>query len=130
MCVHICKVLLSPSHCAAHAVSLTLSSLLAHLVSVQWNGDGQAALPVVPPALQEPLLGLDPLPLPLHAPLTLPEALQVLLILQHLGLQLLALAAQPLGLQEALLLPLLQHALLLALKAQESPQLYLVTASW
>ncbi|TNN40488.1 hypothetical protein EYF80_049346 [Liparis tanakae] len=79
------------------------------------DGDGQAALAVVPPAQQQLLLGVDLLLLALHAPLALPQPLQVEPVLQQLGLQLLALAAQPLRLQEALLLPLLQHALLLAL---------------
>lgn len=100
-----------------HSRSRPFGLVSAYLVSVQRDHDGQAALPVVPPALQEPLLGLHLLLLPLHAPLALPQSLQILLVLQQMPLQSFPLAAQPLGLQEALLLPLLQLALLLTLEA-------------
>lgn len=92
-----------------------LARFLSYLVYVQRYADRQAALAGVSTPLQLPLLGFDLLLLPLHAPLALPQAVQVLLVLLQLSLQLLSLAAQPLGLQEALLLPLLQHTLLLTL---------------
>lgn len=85
------------------------------LVASQWDHDREAALTVVSPAVEQPLLALQPLPLPGHAPLTLPQPLQALLVLLQLAVQLLALATQPLRLQVALTLPLLQHTLLLPL---------------
>lgn len=90
---------------------------------------GQAPLPTVPPALEQLLLGLQPLALPLHAPLALPEPLQALLVLLQLLLQLLSLPPQSLSLQVALPLPLLQLALLLLLLVLPSLELSLPALS-
>lgn len=89
-----------------------------HLVFIQRDSNRQAALAVMSPALQYPLLGFHPLLLHLHTPLALPQPVHILLILQQLGLQLLSLAAQTFGLQEAALLSLLQQALMLALETR------------
>lgn len=96
------------------------SCLFPHLVFTQRYCNRQAALAVMSPALQYPLLGFHPLLLHLHTPLALPQPVHILLILQQLGLQLLSLAAQTLSLQEAPLLSLLQQALMLALETGET----------
>lgn len=87
-----------------------------HLVLIQRYRNRQAALAVMSPTLQYPLLGFHPLLLHLHTPLALPQPVHILPILQQLGLELLSLPAQAFGLQEAPLLPLLQQALVLALE--------------
>lgn len=86
-----------------------------YLDFIQWDHNRQAALAAVSPALQQSLLRFNLLLLPFHTPLALPQSVQVLLVLQQLGLQLLALTAQPLSLPEAMLLPLLQQAFLFTL---------------
>lgn len=78
---------------------------------------GQAALPTVLPGLEQLVLILQTLPLPFHAPLTLSEPLQALLVLLKLFLQLLPFPPQFLCSQLALFLPFLQLALLLHLLA-------------
>lgn len=86
-----------------------------YLVPIQRDHHRQAALPVVSPALQQPLLGFHLFPFPLHTPLALLQSVQILPIFQQLGFQHFSLAAQTLSLQEALLLSLLQVALLFIL---------------
>lgn len=53
------------------------SGLLPHLVLIQRYGNRQAALAVMSPALQYPLLGFHPLLLQLHTPLALPQPVHV-----------------------------------------------------
>lgn len=57
-------------------------SFLLYLVFIQRYCNRQAALPVVSPALQYPLLGFHPLLLQLHTPLALLQSVHILLILQ------------------------------------------------
>ena len=79
---------------------------------------GKAALPPVLPVAQQALLGPHPLPLPLHQALALAQALQALLVVLELLVQLAPVPEQQLLLRPALPLALLQPAgpgLLLAL---------------
>ena len=85
-----------------------------HLLTVQrYDHCRQTLLPSVPKAVQQPALGVQLLPLPLHIALAFTQALQALLVVLQLLLQVLALLLQPPCLQVALLLPVLQDALLL-----------------
>lgn len=72
----------------------------------------RAVLRPVLPALQQLLLLIQALSFPLHAPLALPESLQVLLVFLELLVQLYTFTSQPLRCHLALPLPLFQHALL------------------
>lgn len=75
------------------------------------EGGGEAALPAVPPAAQQALLGARPLPRPLHQALALLQPLQVLLVLLELLGQLPAAPPQQLLPRLAGPLALLQPAL-------------------
>lgn len=66
---------------------------LSYLVSIHRYSHRQTALSGVSPCLEEPLLGFDLLFLPLNTPLALLQSVQVLFVLQQLGLQLLTLTA-------------------------------------
>ena len=99
-------------------LSASASTRVPYLQGSWRKRGGKAALPPVLPVAQQALLGLHPLPLPLHQALALAQPLQALLVVLELLVQLAPAPEQQLLLRPALPLALLQPAgpgLLLAL---------------